>query len=375
MEKPCAFSVTRGVSLKATLETLNIPEWVKQLVLAGAQAPSADNSQPWRFVWNGKNLTLHLDTVRAGAGLGLNHPANLMAMGAVIENLTRAAKTLGFPPDILSLESGSKDQPFATIAWDGPAPNPTIEADPGLFARHTNRGAFQKIPLSPKLIAHLTAMTEGRLRTVVVSEPRQKKHLAGWVRDASEVRFQTEEIHRWLGSSLRFTPEEVARNDGLDVATLLLPPGAIGLLKFSLNWRRMATLNRFGAYKLFAFLEAAMLQESAALILVAGPLQGDGNELAAGRLLERLWIKLNEEGIAVHPYFVLADQLYRLRTGLISKQFQAPVTQLAGRVSEFLGSGNETVYMLLRVGIAKINNPVRSRRLPAENTLSVLNMQ
>lgn len=118
-----------------------------------------------------------------------------------------------------------------------------------------------------------------------------------------------------------------------------------------------------------------MLQESAALILVAGPLQGDGNELAAGRLLERLWIKLNEEGIAVHPYFVLADQLYRLRTGLISKQFQAPVTQLAGRVSEFLGSGNETVYMLLRVGIAKINNPVRSRRLPAENTLSVLNMQ
>lgn len=362
-------------SLKAALETSDIPEWVKQLVIAGGQAPSADNSQPWRFVWNGENLSLHLDPVRAGAGLGLDHPANLMAMGAVIENLARAAKSLGFPPDILRLGSGSKDKPFATITWDGPAPNSTTETDPGLVGRHTNRGAFRKNPLTPALIARLAAMTEGGLRTVVVSEASQKKHLANWVREASEMRFQTEEIHRWLGASLRFTAEEVARGDGLDVATLLLPPGAGGLLKLSLDWRRMAILNRFGAFKLFAFLEAAMLQESAALLLVAGPMQGDNNELAAGRLFERLWITLNEECVAVHPYFVLADQLYRLRAGLVSQKFRAPVTKLASGVAKFLGSEDDTVYMLLRVGIPKINNPVRSRRLPAEDTFSVLNTQ
>lgn len=361
--------------MKATLEKSDIPEWVDQLVFAGGQAPSADNSQPWRFIWDGKSLSLHMDPVRAGAGLGLNHPANLMAMGAVIENLAWAVQTLGFPPDILRLGSGSQGEPFATITWDGPAPRSSNEKATRLVRRHTNRGAFRKDLLAPALTDRLAAMMEGRLRTVVVSEDNQKKHLADWVREASEVRFQTEEIHRWLGASLRFTPEEVARGDGLDVATLLLPPGAGGLLKLSLDWRRMAILNRFGAYKLFAFLEAAMLQESAALLLVAGPEQGNGNEIAAGRLLERLWITLNEEGIAVHPYFVLADQLYRLRAGLVSQRFRAPVTALASRVAKFLGSGNETVYMLLRVGLPMIDNPVRSRRLPTENTLSVLNMQ
>lgn len=212
-------------SLKAALETSDIPEWVKQLVIAGGQAPSADNSQPWRFVWNGENLSLHLDPVRAGAGLGLDHPANLMAMGAVIENLARAAKSLGFPPDILRLGSGSKDKPFATITWDGPAPNSTTETDPGLVGRHTNRGAFRKNPLTPALIARLAAMTEGGLRTVVVSEASQKKHLANWVREASEMRFQTEEIHRWLGASLRFYTGRSRKGRRTGRGDPIAPPG------------------------------------------------------------------------------------------------------------------------------------------------------
>lgn len=359
--------------MKTALETPAIPAWVKELVIAGAQAPSADNSQPWRFVWNGETLSLHMDPVRAGSGLGLDHPANLMAMGAAIENLAQTAKHLGFSANTLKLGTGKKDAPFATITWDGAPPGSATATNRGPLERQTNRGPFRKDPLSPALTAHLAALTEGGLRTVVVAESSQKKRLARWVREASEVRFQTEEIHRWLGGSLRFTPEEIARGDGLDVATLLLPPGAIGLLKLSLDWRRMALLNRFGAYKLFAFLEAAMLQESAALILVAGPQQGEGNELAAGRLLERLWITLNEEGIAVHPYFVLADQLHRFRAGLVSPQFHAPVSALANRVAEFLGAKTETVYMLLRVGTAKIDHPVRSRRLPMEDMLSILN--
>lgn len=359
--------------INTTTETLTAPEWVRQLVRAGQQAPSADNSQPWRFVWDGESLSLHMDQVRGGAGLGFDHPANLMAMGAVIENLALAVKSLQLPATVLKLGHGGVAEPFATIAWNGPLPCSSDESDGALFRRHTNRSPFRTDPLAPTLTARLAAMTEGRLRTIVAAERSQKKHLAGWVRNASEVRFQTEEIHRWLEASLRFTPEEVAKGDGLDVATLLLPPGAAKLLKLSLNWQRMAILNHFGAYKLFAFLEAALLQQSAALLLIAGPAQEGGNELAAGRLMERLWITLNDEGIAVHPYYVLADQLYRLRAGLVAQRFRAPVNALASRVSEFLGSDDDTVYMMLRVGIPKIENPVRSRRLPMESTISMGN--
>jgi hypothetical protein len=357
------------------MSTFGVPEWVRYLVRAGQQAPSADNSQPWRFVWDGKSLSVHLDPVRGGAGLGLDHPANLMAMGAVIENLAQAAEAVGLPAETLRVGHAGAHEPFATITWDGPMHLPSSEREAGLFGRHTNRGAFQKVPLDSTFATRLAAMTEGPLRTVLVSETEQKKRLAALLRGASEVRFQTEEIHRWLGASLRFAPEEVERGDGLDVATLLLPPGAIGLLKLSLDWRRMTVLNRLGAFKLFAFLEAAMLQQSAALLLVAGPSQGDGIEVGAGRLLERLWVTLNEQGLAVHPYYVLADQLFRLKAGLVSGRFVAQVTRIAHRVADFLGSADETIFMLLRVGIPKIANPIRSRRLPERVTFEFSHTQ
>ena len=219
-----------------------------------------------------------------------------MAMGAVVENLAQAADALGLPAEALAVGRGGAHEPFATIKCDGPVRLPGGEREAALFRRHTNRGAFQTAPLDPTLVARLAAMTEGPCAPSWCRRANRRSDLRPWCESASEVRFQTEEIHRWLGGSLRFTPEEVERGDGLDVATLLLPPGAVGLLKLSLDWRRMAVLNRFGAYKLFAFLEAAMLQQSAALLLVAGPAQGVGVEVAAGRLLERLWVTLNDQG-------------------------------------------------------------------------------
>jgi hypothetical protein len=351
----------------AAMSALGVPDWVAYLVRAGRQAPSADNSQPWRFVWDGKCLTVHLDPIRGAAGLGLDHPANLMAIGAVIENLAQAVEALELPAEALKVGRGGSE-PFATITWHHPVRLPAGEREVALFRRHTNRGAFQTVPLAPALAHRLAAMTEGPLRTVMVSENERKKRLVALLRSASEVRFQTEEIHRWLGASLRFTPEEVARGDGLDIATLLLPPGATGMLKLSLDWRRMTILNRFGAYKLFASLEAAMLQQSAALLVVAGPTQADGTGVAAGRLLERLWVLLNEQGVAVHPYYVLSDQLYRLRAKLVPDRFVAQVTTVAKGVADLLGSSEETIFMLLRVGIPKIANPIRSRRLPERVT-------
>lgn len=348
------------------MNTFVVPDWVNCLVRAGRQAPSADNSQPWRLVWDGKTLSVYMDEGRGKAGLGLNHPANLMAMGAVIENLAGAAAMLGMPAEVLRVSPGAVDGPLARLTWANPLPVPVDEQDLSLYRRHTNRGRFKVAPIDQDLVARVSAMTEGPARARVIVDPVERKRWVELVRGASEVRFQTEEIHRWLAQSLRFTPEEVERGEGLDVATLLLPPGAIGLLKLSLDWRRMALLNRFGAFKLFAVLEAVMLRYCGALVAVLGSPGEPGVEIAAGRVLERVWIELNARGVAVHPYYVLPDQLYRLRAGLVSAPFHARVATLAARVAELLPSGDDTIFMLLRVGLPAITDPVRSRRLPVE---------
>jgi hypothetical protein len=279
---------------------------------------------------------------------------------------------MGIPGEALKFGSGQAGAPFATIEWNEPVWDPVDDLQLALSRRHTNRGPYETTPLDAELRDRVAVATEGTARALVVSSPEGKRQLTKLLRDASSVRFRTEEIHRWLGASLRFTPTEVARGDGLDLATLLLPPGAASLLRFSLDWRRMVLLNRFGAYKLFAALEAAMLSKCAALVAIIGSVRDPADALAAGRLLERLWIALNDAGLAVHPYFVLSDQLHRLRAGRVGQEFRASIAAVARDVALLIGSTEETIFMLFRVGHPKIENPARSRRLPSESALTIL---
>lgn len=348
------------------------PDWVSYLVRAGLHAPSADNSQPWRFVWDGRTLDLFMHEERGKGGLGTDHPANLMALGAVIENLAQAASALGMPPEALQTVDATGAGCMARVTWEQPRAEPLGALPAGVQQRHTNRGPFATTALDPGLLADVAALQEGPVRVAVVTDRQQRARWSGLLREASELRFQTEEIHRWLAGSLRFTPDEVARGDGLDVASLLLPPGGESLLRLSLDWQRMALLNRFGGCKLFALLEAAMLKNCAALVAVIGPPSGIGVEVAAGRLLQRVWIALNEAGVAVHPYFVLPDQLYRLRSGRVAPEFVDKVRRIEAGVGELLASRAETVLMLLRVGVPRVADPVRSRRLPLDRSFSVL---
>ncbi len=350
----------------------NIPEWARLLVRCGCQAPSADNSQPWRFVWDGRTLTLQLDAERGASSLGGDHPATLMAMGAAVENVAQAAAAIGLPSAALKFGSGLAGNPFVAIEWDGLVPVAATESQLASLRRHTNRGPHATTPIDPVLRDRIAAMTEGSAKTLVVSSSEGKRQLATLLRRASEVRFQTEELHCWLGASLRFTPAEVARGDGLDVATLLLPPGATALLRFSLDWRRMAVFNRFGVHKVFAALEAAMFSKSAALVAIVGSVRDPSDALAGGRLLERAWIALNDAGMAVHPYYGLSDQLFRLRAGRVAEELRPVVAAIEGEVTAMLGSGEETMFMLLRTGRPSVESPPLSRRLPLESVLTIL---
>jgi hypothetical protein len=353
------------------MSAVSLPQWVRLLVRCGCQAPSADNSQPWRFAWDGRRLTLRLDPERGESGLGADHPATLLAMGAVVENVAQAAAAMGIPAEALKFGLGQAGGAFAEIAWDGPVRVPVDDSRLPLAGRHTNRGPYETTPFDSALHDRIATMTESTARTMVINSLDGKRHLAKLLRDASEVRFQTEELHRWLGASLRFTPAEVARGDGLDVATLLLPPGGSSLLRFSLDWRRMAMLNRFGAFKLFAALEAAMLPKCAALVAIVGSSRDPVDALAAGRLLERVWIVLNDAGLAVHPYYGLSDQLYRLRAGRVDHALRSAVTAVARDVTALIGSSDETIFMLLRAGHPTVEIPPLSRRLPVEDVLTI----
>ena len=100
-----------------------LPEAVRLLAEAGRAAPSADNSQPWRFRW-GKTFDVRF---RQATGehelLPAEHPATQIALGAVIENLAQAAGAIGLPFDEAAVRTAAT-QPVAALTVDTKAAVP-----------------------------------------------------------------------------------------------------------------------------------------------------------------------------------------------------------------------------------------------------------
>jgi len=351
-----------------------IPEQIKNLLKSGHAAPSADNSQPWLFVWDGEALYIRYDAKRVqGKTFPPESLATFLAVGGVIENISQAVSFTDFSLEIDIPDTINTDlsEPYVKISFrDTQESNHDVHQHP-LFQRHTNRFKYRKTPIPSNIRHTLATMTEGRAHIKVFEQKIFIKEISSVALAASKVRFQTQESHEWLGKSLRFTDNSVKKADGLDVRTLDLPPGGRQFLHFISDWNRIQSLNKLGVYNLLALIDSRPLRQAPAIVSILSPTD-PGSSLDAGRLLTRAWIHLNSLGIAVHPYYVVSDQLDRLNKNLVPEKLTGQVENLKYKCENLFNlKAGEALHMLLRIGYPT-RTPPRSLRLPFERVFTDL---
>jgi nitroreductase len=337
------------------------------LKAAGA-APSPDNAQHWRFVVDGDQATVLHRRGDAIDPFGPAGHATLIGVGAMFENVAQAARAIDRPPPAWLEAPGERfDAGYFRFGLSGLPWHD--QADLPLFGRHTNRFRFSTRPLPQALIDAVDTAPEPGLRVIPVTPGDCFEALGRVAHVCCQARFCDQELHDWLMSSIRFSEGEVARGDGIDIATIDLPPGGGAFMRFIRPWPRMAMLNRLRAYTLMAAQEVVKMRNASALLCLVGEATADG-ALAAGALMERLWIALNAAGWGVHPYYVIADQWSRQQAGRGTAQWRAPVRTALAELDTQLGiASGERLHMMLRVGWPTRPDPVRSRRLPVAQLL------
>jgi nitroreductase len=347
---------------------------IARLLEAARLAPSADNSQPWQLRVRDGGLRVEYDDARAGAqGFGPRDPATLLAMGALIETVLAAADEMDLALTVVT-SPGDGQPPWYLDARldDAAAGCAEPPREHPLWRRHTNRFGSHATALPGALTAALAAMSARDLaagadsasaRVRVIEHPSRVRAAADLVRRGSRLRFRVRELHEWLTASLRLTPRAAAGGDGLDAATLDLPPGGGRLLALTSDWQRMRRLNRLGLYRLLAAADSAPVAKAPALVLISGAADGP-SALAAGRLLAQVWHRLQDAGIACHPYYVISDMITRLRDGRLPDALLPEAEALRTDSARVLRlAPGEQPYLLLRAGEPR-RDPPRSRRLP-----------
>ncbi|NMW23015.1 hypothetical protein HFP05_00920, partial [Rhodanobacter denitrificans] len=87
------------------------------ILSAGIAAPSADNSQPWRFAWSGDDLDLRIDAGRSGFVSDTRYVLSDLAAGACLENMIIHARSLGYVADLQPFPQPDDELWVARIRW------------------------------------------------------------------------------------------------------------------------------------------------------------------------------------------------------------------------------------------------------------------
>ncbi|MEW5788458.1 MAG: hypothetical protein AB1899_11460 [Pseudomonadota bacterium] len=284
-----------------------------KIVAAGVLAPSADNSQPWKFSLSDRGVLIGADPARIGMFFDSALAATQMSLGAVCENMLLEAGRLNLGAQLrpLPAEPGQTLPTYALDLTDDPADrDPLADHIP---ARMTHRGLYRRraMPDREALAAIAAALPDPlgcRLDWATGKDARQGLQRAVYLADL--VRFTHPTIHRDFHDKLRFGHQAAATRDGLDAATLGIERLLLPILRLLRPWPLAKTLNGVGLKHIMAW-RGGWLPMASAPALGVLTARTDVGYFDMGRALERVWLAATRAGLAFQPLGALPLLLVR----------------------------------------------------------------
>ncbi|HET7674845.1 MAG TPA: hypothetical protein VFL54_04920 [Gammaproteobacteria bacterium] len=337
-------------------------QFKKEVLAAAIAAPSADNSQPWRFAWRSDALDLYIDPARAGGPSDARFLLSDLATGACLENILIRGRSLGHEADI-DLLPGNDELWVARVRWRAAPANDTALAA-AIPARHTDRRFPWRGPIRSNVRARLQAQASGFPGIALhwfESNAERRAALAAMFR-AESLRFRSAMLRAELFSSIRFDRGwRAGTEEGLAPSTLAVEVPIRPLFQLLRHPAAMAAIRGIGGAALLGFRSAVVpVRLSPGLCLLSSAGTDRAAVVTAGRVLERVWLQATAEGLAVQPFAaagVLSFGLVKL-----GSQFDADISRLQALMRELTPGWHGLIF--LRLGRAATPARWRGGRRP-----------
>ncbi|ROR83505.1 hypothetical protein SAMN06295974_1574 [Plantibacter flavus] len=284
--------------MDARLSGLSGDDDLSALVSEAARAANAHNTQPWSVDRQGDELVLRRDRART---LGASDPRGrdtMLSFGAFVESLLVCAASAGVGLGFEASTGGDAETDEVGRFSRHPEGYQTRFSSADVRGRRVWRGRWRDGGPGPDLLQEAAVETE-RMGFRLVSMP---------TRDARPILVRA---NRWffgeqatvaeLDQWTRLSPRHPRYDeDGLNDAMLVLSKVERVGLRTLIGPRVFRALRGLGLPGLLARMSASATQGSGTVLGVVGP-AGAQQELAAGRLLTRLWLGFQRHGLYVHP--------------------------------------------------------------------------
>jgi nitroreductase len=358
-----AFGKLEGPNGDATVDTK-----LRKFVLAAGQAPSGDNTQPWRFNVDpdAHSIALYVDESRDRSPMNAGQRMARIAVGAALENLLRVAQGSGWTAE-LEREPGSAAA-VVHFSGGGEAAANTCE---WIAARVTNRRTYDGRAVPGHQLDQLARQTPAldEVTTHWIVGKDRIGALARVIGLADAAMFAEPSMRRAFLANVRFDePPSAPVAQGLSLDSLELAASdrqALRIMARVPDW----LFNVAGAKRVFAAKARQLVESASGLCLIAARDGAPQTDLAVGRVMQRAWLALTELGLAVQPMsslLVLENALEHGGPALIavlgSDRVRALCDEFRALAPEVAGG---RLAFLLRFGYAAAPSG-RTGRLPLE---------
>ncbi len=280
----------RDVSEQAFPGTLPIEEQLRFLLRYAILAPSARNSQPWRFVVEANAVLIYPDLARWQAVADPEQRELYLSLGCAMENLLVAAEHFGFRFSVAHSQERFPEGPAVMIAF---APGGRRSRMRGrlrletLLARRTAHGRFTGDGVTIEDRQALIGCAEGDSVLAVFSDlPGHREKVEELYRRACEALLTREEYRRELAQ-------------------------VVGEGAFGTPWPLSVLAGRAMSSERMARrlegIELAALRSAPLFGVVASRDDSRGSQLCSGQLLERVWLTATACGLGVQPVSAVVE--------------------------------------------------------------------
>ncbi|MCZ4551762.1 Rv1355c family protein [Gordonia rubripertincta] len=328
------------------------------VLFAGLRAPSAGNTQPWRFSSDEDGVTVRLDATPTSSA-DVERRASAVSLGAVLHNLTAAAAAVGVYGKAGIVGDGDGVEvrvDFGDIAETGASVHPLLD-------RRTNRAFGDGSELDAGVVAALSSGGSAGTGVRMITDRGALAGFAAVAGAAERLRYLTPALHAEMMAEI-IDPSDVHSDTGIDVDDLALLPQQAPLMVVLRRPDVMAHLNAWGAGSVLGADAQGRIMTSSALAVVTQEGRSTADYVRGGQTMQELWIRAEMMGLAVHPMnpvFLYADgrkELAQIAPDRVD-EFEA----LAEQFEQVLGlADGEVVTTVLRLFRTDATPPASRRR-------------
>jgi len=334
-----------------------------QIMEAGIQAPSGDNTQPWTFRLIHAGVLLSIVPKVPETLFDVAHEALYISAGAVLENMRFMSQALGYASTVRYFPLKGDELCVAEIKFKANHEIPKIpNAMEIIKARCTNRRPYhlhQKIPpaVYAELEREVSRYAGHKLILLKRFDPKFKR-LVRITCQMTNMRFEIKSVFEDFFRQIHFpSKSDESILHGMDARTFEMDPFTLRASKFLSTWERQRIVIKLGLnWTPYLFIMLRFWASQAlGLIVVASHAPKD--VVQGGESMLRLWRLLTKHGVSMQPMddipVFMTSLTLRPNKFLNAKQ-REEVKKYQREVLRILNvQAHQAMILLFRVGYAK----------------------